>query len=73
VDVICICLIFTYKGTKNISLLQLFGHFSYVELTLLLDTKDTDNDDKKRHQTIMLYLLTRFEYKERAVFFLKSS
>jgi len=34
VSIICICLIFTYKGTKNISLLQLFGHFSYVELTL---------------------------------------
>ena len=27
-------MIFTYKGTKNISLLQLFGHFSYIELTL---------------------------------------
>jgi len=33
VSIICICLIFTYKGTKNISLLQLFAHFSYVELT----------------------------------------
>ena len=27
-------MIFTYKVTKNISLLQLFQHFSYVELTL---------------------------------------
>ena len=33
-NVVCIYLIFTYKGTKNISLLQLFGHFSYIELTL---------------------------------------
>ena len=33
VSIICICLIFTYKGTKNISLLQFFGHFSYIELT----------------------------------------
>ena len=36
VSIICICLIFTYKGTKNISLLQLFAHFSYVELTFYL-------------------------------------
>ena len=34
VNVVCICLIVTYKGTKNISLLQLFEHFSYIELTL---------------------------------------
>ena len=32
-NVVCICLIVTYKGTKNISLLQLFEHFSYIELT----------------------------------------
>ena len=38
VSMICICLIFTYKGTKNISLLQLFAHFSYVELTLSIST-----------------------------------
>ena len=38
VSIICICLIFTYKGTKNISLLQLFAHFSYVELTLSIST-----------------------------------
>lgn len=29
---IAICLILTYKGTKNIPLSQLFEHFSYVEL-----------------------------------------
>ena len=34
VSIICIYLIFTYKGTKNISLPQLFRHFSYIELTL---------------------------------------
>ena len=34
VNVVCICLIVTYKGTNNISLLQLFEHFSYIELTL---------------------------------------
>lgn len=37
VDVVCICLIFTYKDTKNISLPQLFWPFSYIELTFNYD------------------------------------
>ena len=37
-------MIFTYKVTKNISLLQLFQHFSYVELTLYNNLPDKYND-----------------------------
>jgi len=46
-------LIFTYKGTKNISLLQLFGHFSYIELTLkiIIRSINTINDN-----TTLIYL-----------------
>ena len=37
----CMFLISNCKDTKNLSLLQLFQHFSYVELTLIIVFRDT--------------------------------